>query len=290
MKCQLTSLTAAIVLLGLASGPAVADHTQGHDPTARSQAATNAQGITAVDADVDTLAQRVTTIETVTVPDLQGQVTNIQIIPGPPGPTGLTGATGAEGPAGPQGPQGIQGETGPAADPERLDNLIALAAGRGVFVFVTSTSHSGNLNGIGGADAICNSLAVAARLPGTYNAWLATDSLDDPQTTFYQAPGPYILTNGDRVADRWVDLTNGDIIRPINVDETGAESIVSNVWTNVDFQGQALDPNDVGNCSDWTEGNSGIGIVGSSSATDEDWTDLPAVSCTGLQRLYCFGQ
>ena len=43
-------------------------------------------------------------------------------------------------------------------------------------VFVTSTVHDGNLGGLVGADAICNSLASAAGLAGTYKAWLSDGS------------------------------------------------------------------------------------------------------------------
>ncbi len=63
------------------------------------------------------------------IADLQTQINNIQLIPGPKGDTGAqgpqgetgpqgpqgeTGATGATGATGPQGPQGAQGPAGPA--------------------------------------------------------------------------------------------------------------------------------------------------------------------------------
>ena len=35
-------------------------------------------------------------------------------------------------------------------------------------VFTTSTFHQGNLNGLAGADAICNARAAEASLPGIY--------------------------------------------------------------------------------------------------------------------------
>lgn len=52
------------------------------------------------------------------VQDLQNQIANIQLLPGPPGtsgpvgPQGPSGPTGATGPIGPQGPQGLQGPPG----------------------------------------------------------------------------------------------------------------------------------------------------------------------------------
>ena len=37
-------------------------------------------------------------------------------------------------------------------------------------VFLTSTTHTGNLGGLTGADAICNDLASTAGLPGANEA------------------------------------------------------------------------------------------------------------------------
>ena len=47
------------------------------------------------------------------IQDLQYQITNIQLIPGPQGPAGPTGPQGETGPMGPQGPQGETGPQGP---------------------------------------------------------------------------------------------------------------------------------------------------------------------------------
>ena len=42
-------------------------------------------------------------------------------------------------------------------------------------VFVTSTTHTGNLGGLDGADAICQARAESGpAAPGTYKAWLST--------------------------------------------------------------------------------------------------------------------
>jgi hypothetical protein len=45
--------------------------------------------------------------------DLQNQINNIQLKPGPPGPQGLPGPAGLQGPAGPAGPIGPTGAAGP---------------------------------------------------------------------------------------------------------------------------------------------------------------------------------
>jgi hypothetical protein len=54
-------------------------------------------------------------------------------------------------------------------------------------VFVTSTVHDGNLGGLAGADAICNSLASDAGLPGTYKAWLS-DGFNSPSMLWIRIP------------------------------------------------------------------------------------------------------
>ena len=72
-----------------------------------------------------------------------------------------------EGPKGDPGPQGPSGPTGDTSDIlEQLDNVLAIATGRGKFVFVTSTKQTGDLGGIDGADDICNDRAADAGLPG----------------------------------------------------------------------------------------------------------------------------
>ena len=69
-----------------------------------------------------TLDARVTALETSlaslgnlltnSIANLQTQINNIQLTPGPTGPMGLTGLTGPGGPAGPTGPRGPTGFTG----------------------------------------------------------------------------------------------------------------------------------------------------------------------------------
>src|SRR5438046_556790 len=44
--------------------------------------------------------------------------------------------------------------------------------------FVTSTTQTGNLGGLAGADAICQSRAANAALSGTYRAYLSTSVTD----------------------------------------------------------------------------------------------------------------
>src|SRR5262249_42934796 len=63
----------------------------------------------------------------------------------------------------------------PASLQAKVDDFVTDVITDGVpkRVFVTSTTHDGNLGGLDGADAICASLAANAGLSGTYKAWLS---------------------------------------------------------------------------------------------------------------------
>ena len=81
-------------------------------------------------------------------------------------------------------------------------------------VFVTSTTHTGDLKaegggatGLAGADNICNARAGEASLPGTYTAWLSTNATD-ARDRVTQASVPYLQTNGIKIADNFADLVD----------------------------------------------------------------------------------
>ena len=90
-------------------------------------------------------------------------------------------------------------------------------------VFVTSTSFSGNIGGVTGADAKCQIEADGqdSIVPtGTYFAWLS-DGTQSPDTRFTKSSHPYVLADGTRIADDYADLTDGSILHPINVEASG---------------------------------------------------------------------
>ncbi len=84
--------------------------------------------------------------------------------------------------------------------------------------FLTSTTQDGDLGGLSGADATCQSLATSAGLPGTYRAWLSDDA-QSPSTRFSRSSGPYQLLNGVTIANSWTDLTDGTLAASIALDE-----------------------------------------------------------------------
>ncbi len=154
-------------------------------------------------------------------------------------------------------------------------------------VFLTSTEQTGSMGGLAAADAICNSLAQAAALPGTFQAWLA-DSTGSPATRSTQHTGPYVRTDGVIVASDWSGLIVGILDAGISVDESGIARPGSTAWTNVQPETAAMESDD--HCLDWTNQQSALGRYGLASQTGEQWTSFDALGCSFSRRLYCIEQ
>ncbi len=154
-------------------------------------------------------------------------------------------------------------------------------------VFASTVVSSGNLGGLAGADATCQSNASAAGLAGTYRAWLGT-STAGPSDRLPDDAGPYVLPGGQLVATSWTDLTDETITRPIDSVASGAPVGFARVWTGADGSGNAL-PSAADTCSDWTS-STGTGRTGIATNSNSTWTDsAPSQSCgTFGFRLYCF--
>ena len=159
----------------------------------------------------------------------------------------------------------------------------------GKLVFITSLTFTGNLGSLAGADAICNSLAAAAGLPGTYMPWLAGAGVG-PVTRFTHATEPYVRVDGVPIANDWADLIDGALLAPINVTETGA-TVSTNVWTNVNSTGAVGCLFGDASCIDWqVDLDSYSGCIGLSSQSDSTWAGLLVLPCDVAQALYCFQQ
>lgn len=168
-------------------------------------------------------------------------------------------------------------------------------------IFRTRELHSADLGGLAGADAICQAAAEASSLvtQGTYRAWLSTASTS-AASRLTHATVPYIQVNGQKVADNWNDLTNGDLEAAIcksqfqaNVPSTACSDIgdpIFRAWTATDTSGTFAGP---GSCNEWTS-NSG----GSSAQTGNithfasaGWTDQGDDTCAATDvALYCLQQ
>ena len=183
-------------------------------------------------------------------------------------------------------------EAGPDTAADAMPDLSPAPPERRVFA--TSTRHTGNLGGLAGAHAICQQRAEAVGLTGRYQAWLS-DALTGPASAMVHSSVPYVMVNGERIADNWADLTDGSIRHVIDRDENGQpldpQPLVcegGEVWTNTSAAGNPAGLND---CLGWrTTGSTSNN--GSMKQKNGRWTDDTCrnTSCLTDLPLYCFEQ
>jgi len=245
---------------------------------------------------------------------------------GPQGPVGPTGATGSQGPTGPTGAmgqqgvagQGVQGIPGPKGDtgaqgpagPTTIDavcdNLFstitdprirkvncAATLGFAKIVFVTDNTYNGILGGVAGADAKCQSEAVAAGIAGTYKAWISSSTVS-PSTSFTRSLVPYVLPgqNLTMVAANWTSFASATHVNPINTTPTNLAVHGGSVWTGSyadgTFSGLAcLDWSSVSVLDNGDGGNTDVDINPNNHAW---WTYDGGNPCAFLFHLYCVQQ
>lgn len=156
-------------------------------------------------------------------------------------------------------------------------------------VFVTSTTYNGNLGGLSGADAKCQTRANTTNLGGTWKAWLSSVTISASSRLQHNS-GQYVLLNGTIIANDWNELTtltSGIIKSPINLNELNSQILSSDVWTNTHNDGYQGQYND---CNNWLDNSSSAyGGTGRSDQTFS-WTAYAARNCSTIARLYCFEQ
>lgn len=170
-------------------------------------------------------------------------------------------------------------------------------------VFLSSTTHLGDLGGASGADTICKTLADTAGLAGDFRACVS-DAASSPATRFTRASTPYVTTRpgtgcagpGCRdssdlrlIANDWADLTDGRVSAQIRYDELG--TLIPGpdvlVWTGTEGDGTTA----AATCGNWTNASSFAGVAGSPSlCCDGRWSNANLFSCAQARPLYCFEQ
>ncbi len=208
---------------------------------------------------------------------------------------GVTSGGGGSGQmAGSSGTGGTDGtiEAGPDGN-----GTLACGAGACKRVFVSSAQMNPLFGSLMASDGICQSLADARNLGGTWMAWIS-DSTGSPSTRFTRAAVPYRLVDGTLVANDWGSLTSGTLAHPINMDEAGTtitiDSSVTEVWTGTTPSGTYAGAS----CQDWTTTRaSGImcslvcAEVGVLELADFGWTAVYFQFCDRTdEHLYCFEQ
>lgn len=154
-------------------------------------------------------------------------------------------------------------------------------------IFVSSSTHSGNLGGLEGARVICQNLADAQpALQGTTwypllsdASWDAvsltgTSSLSSP---IYRIDGSVIAAN------RSILWSGGSLNVPVLKTEAG-NSQPSTPFTGTSATGTKT----FFRCTNWTSA-SGNGTVGASDLTDSAWINHLLGGCSGPFPVYCIG-
>lgn len=170
---------------------------------------------------------------------------------------------------------------GDPSEPEQSDRET-----RERIVFVTSTRQTAALGGLAGADELCQQEAVSGGIGGTFRAWLSTTG-ESVLSRFTPSKGPYVRTDGVRVADNWDDLLDGLLLAPIKVDEN-MDNGSGDVWTGTLADGNPWPDDD---CSGFTvDVVESSGACGNAGTFNEGWTDYLRPNCSAALRLYCFEQ
>ncbi|MBE7447549.1 MAG: hypothetical protein HS111_01265 [Kofleriaceae bacterium] len=162
----------------------------------------------------------------------------------------------------------------PASDAPAID-----AAPVPHLVFVTSTTTTGALGGLAGADARCQTLAASVGLGGTYRAILA----DEHQSVFQRIAigGPVRNLQGTVLAADAATFFAGTDLLPNSVTERGEQLTEPTVaWIG----GGTL------SCAGWTSDSASVS-GGLTFVTANQWSRLTAnTSCIASVRLQCISQ
>lgn len=163
-------------------------------------------------------------------------------------------------------------------------------------VFATSVEYTGDLrsegdgvDGLDGADRLCQLHAAAGRLPGVFKAWLSTPTEDAIDRIVGE--GPWLNMFGDVVFPNRATLQT----TPLNAvffDENGDEAY--GLWTGTAVGGELADEVIKGytsHCHSWTSasGNAG-GSTGSPDFANEYWTEFDWNVCEFTESVLCFQQ
>lgn len=173
-------------------------------------------------------------------------------------------------------------------------------------VFLTTNMQSTDFGGLTGADNICQAAADATSIGGSWKAWLSSSTVSVKQrftnTPIYRNNTKFTLVDGTKVADNWVDLTDGSLDRHIDMFADGKTFDYSVpgwslVLTNTGTDGNSLATQPEDTCGDFTVNNNGKVFIGSFANFQSDWefsrwTNLTnEVKCSSTYyRLYCFEQ
>ena len=177
------------------------------------------------------------------------------------------------------------------------DNVVLYSDG--FLIFVSSGTYIGKLNGIAGADTICQNLAAAQFLPNSSNFMAllgnnASDPLRD-STSIMLPPsmGPIVNLNGGQVASDYSELfgTTTNILEFVQYDEAMAPvPFGEQVWTGMNTDGTASNNS---NCNGWTDdstayiGRTGLANGNIPANLNQTISTGSNPTCDTPRRIYC---
>lgn len=150
-------------------------------------------------------------------------------------------------------------------------------------LFVTSTTYTGNLGGLSGADAKCNARATAGGLTGNYKALVSTSTTNaKDRVTITSA---VVQKDGTTVATGSADFWDGPSVKP-SITESGTPKSSARPWTGSNNVGVYVSGK---TCADWTDGvSSSFANQGYTDTTSNFWFGGSyEYYCNYESELYC---
>jgi hypothetical protein len=148
--------------------------------------------------------------------------------------------------------------------------------------FVTAVAMPGGFGGLAAADALCNSEAASAGLPGTFVAFLSTAT--QPAPARLAGSRGWVRPDGEPLIDQPADLfVGGRMFNALELDAAGNYRANMFTWTGTTEDGLA-DPQ---RCGDWTT-TTGNGLIGLHQMAAPQAVAASANSCANPSHIYCF--
>ena len=159
-------------------------------------------------------------------------------------------------------------------------------------IFISSTTHIGNIGGLAGADAQCNALARAAGLQGTFKAWLSTPEKDVLTRFNWHSDNVYRDMQGNIVATSPTDLLDGSISSKPTYDENEISHWKEeNYWSCTNSDGTYVGGG-IYCCMNWTS----VTTTATCITSDASFADCPnptychECTCDLPHRIICIEQ
>jgi hypothetical protein len=161
------------------------------------------------------------------------------------------------------------------------------------YAFVTWSKSTGAMGGRIGADGICNTLATNAGLPGSYVAFLSTET-EDAIGRLSQANGWRRTDGAPFIFDRGTSFgPSGTIRAALDRDETGKvpagfDESIERIHTGSNPDGSRLNYGGSDHCGNWTTTNASVS-QGGAVISGRPWLAAGAGPCSASLRFVCMG-